>query len=78
MVKNGEMNQLAAENLNKKSLVRFHAMLTKLLRESNINPQPENENSCYAKLEKVLGSILNLQNQLKVLNNGEIIKKSID
>jgi hypothetical protein len=53
-------------------------MLTKLLRESNINPQPENENSCYAKLEKVLGSILNLQNQLKVLNNGEIIKKSID
>ena len=78
MVKDGEMNQKAAENLNKKSLVRFHAMLSKLLRESNINPQPENENSLYVKVEKVLGSILNVQNLLKVLNNSEKIKESIN
>lgn len=78
MVKNGEMNQQAAENLNKKSLVRFHTMLSKLLRESNINPQPENENSLCVKVEKVLGSILNVQNLLKVMIDSKKMKESID
>jgi hypothetical protein len=38
----------AAENLNKKSLVNFHAFLTKLLKECNISPQPENQKAFYA------------------------------
>ena len=39
MVGKDEMNYQAAEKLNKKSLIRFHAKITKFLRESNINPQ---------------------------------------
>jgi hypothetical protein len=48
MVENGDMNMHAAENLNKKSLVKFHALLTKLLQEINISPQPENQKAFYA------------------------------
>jgi hypothetical protein len=51
-----------AEKLNKKSLLRFHAKLTNTIRECNINPQPENDNSSGAKIEKVLCLVANLQN----------------
>lgn len=37
MVENDQMNQQLAEQLNKKSLIRFHAKITKILRECNIN-----------------------------------------
>jgi hypothetical protein len=42
-------------------MVKFHALLTKLLLESNIFPQPENQKAnqkaLYDKFEKILGFI---------------------
>ena len=60
------MNQEIAEKLNKKSLLRFHAKLTKFLKESKIDPQ--NDDLSDSKLEKVLSLVAQLQNQLKVQN----------
>jgi hypothetical protein len=66
-----------AEKLNKKSMLRFHAKLTETLRECNIiNPQHENDSNCGAKIEKILSSIAQLQNQLKVSYSREEILKS--
>ncbi len=44
MVANERISQSVAEELNKKSLIRFHTKLTKFLKESNIViPQPLND-----------------------------------
>ena len=73
MVENGELNMQAAENLNAKSLVRFNAILTKLLRENNISK------AFYVQFESTLRFINQLENQLKAENNVENInKESID
>ena len=45
MVANNAMTKQVAEQLNKKSLIRFHSKLTKFIKESNINkPQSLNDN----------------------------------
>ncbi len=79
LVANERMDQSLAEQLNKKSLVRFHSKLGKILRENNINiPQPENENGRGEQLEKILNSVLKIQNKLSQHSNMEEINTMID
>ena len=73
MVKTGYLTEETAEILNTKSLVRFHAMLTNLLRGINISK------TFFAQFESTLRFINKLEYQLKAENNVENInKESID
>ena len=59
-------------------MIKFHAFLTKFLRENNINTEQENESETHVLAEKMLESMVQLQNQLKIPNNTQEIKKIID
>ena len=63
---------------NKASLIKFHAYLTRFLSENDIKTEQENDNESQVAVEKVLASMVQLQNQLKVPNNYQEIKKTID
>ena len=63
---------------NKASLIEFHAYLTRFLSENNIKTEQENDNESLVAVEKVLASMVQVQNQLKVPNNYQEINKTID
>ncbi len=48
------------------------------MRENNINTEQENESETHVLAEKMLESMVQLQNQLKIPNKNQEIKKIID
>jgi hypothetical protein len=78
MVCKDEMSKQTGEQLNKNSLVKFHAMLSKFLEKHNILPQTESEIDWKTKLERVLGSMAQLLNALRVSHANEEVKTAIE
>ena len=61
-----ELSKEAGEQLNKKSLVKFHDFLSKFLEQRNISSLKESEIDCQSKLEKVLDTISQFLKTLSV------------
>ena len=63
MVENDTMSKQVAEQLNKKSLIRFHAKITKILTECNIMniKVAEDDKTIGEKIETILKCIVEVQ-----------------